>query len=90
MVQKLRKSSNIAFSFFSENKKYLDVSNIRDKNIISSIERSSELFSEYFTALENYEEYVSFYDISKRNALDIAIEQESEVTLSQEGILSYL
>jgi hypothetical protein len=90
MVQKLRKSSNIAFSFFSENKKYLDVSNIRDNNIISSIERSSELFSEYFTALENYEEYVSFYDISKRNALDIAIEQESEVTLSQEGILSYL
>jgi len=90
MVQKLRISTNIALSFFTTNKRYLDDDIIRDANIISSIEQSSELFAEYFIALENYEEYVSSYDISKRNALDLWSAWDAWLVLSQENILNYL
>lgn len=67
------KEVDIAFDFYEENKTNLDLANTRDANILKSMNRIEILMEEYFIALDNYEEYVSLYDTSKRELRDFEI-----------------
>lgn len=59
------------FEMYRDNKKNLSAASSRDRAINIGILESQEKIWEYLSALNNYESYVSEYDISKKNLLNV-------------------
>ncbi len=79
------------FGIYYELSKFLDTEDTRYIDISKDIETSQKHIKEYFSALENYQAYISQYDIAKKDLLTIDLSSQiDETLLSEEEIRKYL
>lgn len=79
------------YALYDENKKFLLPSSSRDRAIASWITESRSQITEYFSALNNYESYVSEYDLSKKNLLNInTFWSKEDTSLTESKLRQYM
>lgn len=93
-VNSLEKSVNNIFSFFENNKIVLDIDrSTKDKFLNEKIyPELIKKYKEYFHALNDYEEYLSIYDISKKELLETSSinENNNSIEISIDKAKEYL
>jgi len=90
-MQAFQKQIERIMRIFEKDNDLLDSNNTRDASIQNDMSLAYENITEYMTALENYESYLSEYDISKKGLLDLSIYGTNDgIIISQQEAIKYL